>query len=451
MINKLQRTIFPLFLASILIIAVYVANAQITNMAKIRNTGQISTTKIWAKSGYWRDIQTAVDTVSAIGGGIVYIPEGTWNFVNKGESWSGARVVIPAGVSIFGAPTERYENGSVKEWKTVLVMPWEVPTTGPDDNPTWFRFTVNANKPIRFSDIKLVGYRYFNTSSRTMYRGVEIWGPYENYPTTGCLDFRIDHCCFQDLAGSGVAISGESEHNRRVYRGIIDHNVFNNTYGQPGFGSSPGGYNNRTLNYGIMLRRWACDVWDYSLTNIHGKYTNYTVFIENNYFSKWRHCICSNDGFHVVARYNIVEGDYGYSFDGHGSYADDYRPYAVGTRAWEVYNNTFKNPDTRWTTQPVALNIRGGSWIVTNNTLIGYYALCDLNNDWGNYEPYCPQCHINQTYIWNNNLGGAQFVKYNSDNTLNVHYFLRAPNLTSDGFEYIPYVYPHPLTQGRES
>jgi hypothetical protein len=200
-----------------------------------------------------------------------------------------------------------------------------------------------------------------------------------------------------------------------------------------------------------MLRRWACDVWDYSLTNIHGKYTNYTVFIENNYFSKWRHCICSNDGFHVVARYNIVEGDYGYSFDGHGSYADDYHPYAVGTRAWEVYNNTFKNPDTRWTTQPVALNIRGGSWIVTNNTLIGYYALCDLNNDWGNYEPYCPQCHINQTYIWNNNLGGAQFVKYNSDNTLNVNYFLRAPNLTSDGFEYIPYVYPHPLTQGRES
>jgi hypothetical protein len=440
---RIHQTVLPTILATILIIATYIAHAQLTNTAKIHSTGQISTTKIWAKSGYWRDIQAAVDAVAAAGGGIVYIPEGTWNFVNVDESWMGVRVNIPAGVNLFGAPTERDARGQVVAWKTVLVMPWEVPTTGPDDNPCWFRFTVNHNKPVRFSDIKLIGYRYFDPESTSMYIGVEIYGPYEEYSTTGCLDFRIDHCCFQDLAGSGVAINGESEHNRRVYRGVIDHNIFNNTCGDPGFEN----YNARTLGYGISLRRWACDVWDYNITNILGQYTDYTVFIEDNYFSKWRHCVCSNDGFHYVFRHNTIEGDYAIgSIDGHGSYADDYHPYAVGTRAVEVYNNLFKNPDTAYTNVPWALNIRGGSWIVTNNTLIGYYALCDLNNDWGNYVPYCPQCHINQTYIWNNTLTGAAIIKYNSDNTENVHYFLRAPNFAQDGFEYMPYPYPNPLT-----
>jgi hypothetical protein len=156
--------------------------------------------------------------------------------------------------------------------------------------------------------------------------------------------------------------------------------------------------------------------------------------------------VASNDGFHYVFRHNTVEGDYAIgSIDGHGSYADGNHPYAVGTRAVEVYNNLFKNPDTTYTNVPWALNIRGGSWIVTNNTLIGYYALCDLNNDWGNYEPYCLQCRINQTYIWSNNLGGAILIKYNKDSTVNVHYFLRAPNQQQDGFEYKPYSYPHPL------
>ncbi|MFX1537638.1 MAG: hypothetical protein ACFFDI_25860 [Promethearchaeota archaeon] len=223
---------------------------------------------------------------------------------------------------------------------------------------------------------------------------------------------------------------------------MIDHNRLVNTYGDPGLMR----YEEATLGYGISMRRWACDVWDYDIANIIGQYTNYTIFIEDNYFSKWRHCVSSNDGFHYVFRRNTVEGDYGIgSVDGHGSYADSNHPYAVGTRAVEVYDNTFKNPDTTWTSIPWALNIRGGSWVVTNNILVGYYALCDLNNDWGNYEPYTPQCHISDTYIWGNDLGGAQLIKYNWDNTENVNYFLRAPSLAQDGFEYTPYPYPHPL------
>lgn len=443
--NRLHQIIFIAIIV-LIIISAYIVHARLTSTVIVRNIGQLSTTKVWAKSGYWRDIQAAVDAAAAAGGGTVYIPEGVWNFVNVNESWTKARVIVPSGVNIFGAPTERYANSSVKEWKTVLVMPWEVPTTGPDDMPAWFRIVFNETYPertTRISDLKLVGYRYFNTNSKTMYIGIQFYTGYASYPTAGLINFRIDHCCFQDLAGSGIWGISEAEYNRRSFCGVIDHNVFVNTYGNPGLMN----YDARTLGYGVGLRRWASDVWDYDVSNIHGKYTNYTVFIEDNYFSKWRHSVCSNDGFHVVFRHNIVERDYAIgSVDGHGSYADDSHPYAVGTRAYEVYDNIFRDPDTTWTKVPWALNIRGGSWIVFNNTLIGYNALCDLNNDWGNYAPYCPQCHINQTYIWNNSLGGANIIKYNSDNTQDVHYFLRAPNLQIDRWVYTPYPYPHPLT-----
>ncbi|MEM4713651.1 MAG: hypothetical protein QXQ61_03770, partial [Candidatus Bathyarchaeia archaeon] len=59
----------------------------------ISNTGRIAP-EITARSGYWRDIQDAVNLAASNGIGIVRIPEGTWNFVNIGESWTDSRVVI---------------------------------------------------------------------------------------------------------------------------------------------------------------------------------------------------------------------------------------------------------------------------------------------------------------------------------------------------------------------
>jgi hypothetical protein len=422
-------------------------------MALIYRT--LSAIDVYADSGYWQDIQNAVDEVvyaSGGAGGNVHIPAGQFNFVNVGESWTGTRVVAPPGVNFFGAPTERDAKGQVIAWKTVLVMPWEVPTSGPDDKPTWFgvSLTGSTDKSFRFSDIKLVGWRFYNNSSKTQYTGVAAFASeYTEYPTEGIQDMRVDHCNFQDLCGHAVSFATtEAEHNRRPVSGVIDHNRMVNTIGIP----AP--YEAITVGYGIIMRRWTCDVWEANAANVFGRYNNYTVVIEDNYFSKWRHCTSSNDGIHQIVRHNIFEGCYGYGeVDGHGSYADEgTRSYAVGTRAMEVYENIFKNPDTSWTTpgswdsKSFAINIRGGSIIATNNTLIGYYALCDLNNDWGNYVPMAPQCFISQTYIWGNNLGGAYIIRYNSDNTENVNYFLRAPNLVQDGFTYTPYPYPHPLT-----
>ena len=63
---------------------------------------------VTATNGSAVGIQEAVDQVAAAGYGNVFIPEGTFNFVEVGEPWT--TVTIPAGVNIFGAPTERDAN-----------------------------------------------------------------------------------------------------------------------------------------------------------------------------------------------------------------------------------------------------------------------------------------------------------------------------------------------------
>jgi hypothetical protein len=85
-----------------------------------------------------------------MGGGIVYIPAGTFNFVEVEEDWTDAAVNVPAGINIFGAPTERDANDQVIEWKTILRLPWDA-TAG----NSWFTFTGNAdpNKSLRGSPI----------------------------------------------------------------------------------------------------------------------------------------------------------------------------------------------------------------------------------------------------------------------------------------------------------
>jgi len=414
-------------------------NSSSTGIITFTLTSETTLLTVIADSGSATDIQAAVDHVVANGGeGNVRIPEGTWNFVDAGGPWQ--TVAVPCGVNIFGAPTERDQNGQVIEWKTVLVMPYEAP-----DGSTWFEYTIDEQvtfNSFRFSDVKLVGWRYYNQSSTTMYIGISVSAEYTEYPTTGIRDFRIDHCNFQDMAGSAISFITNSEHNRRPVSGVIDHNRFVNSYGDIGFME----YENRTLGYGISMRRWACDVWENDTLEVWGHYTNYTVVIEDNYFSKWRHATCSNDGIHQIVRFNTFNGSYGHgAVDGHGSRreVDGERWYAVGTRCMEVYNNTFLNYDSTWDT-PWVINIRGGSALVYNNSLDGSYPyLLDLNNDWGNYDEL-DYCAINDTYIWDNQLNGASIIHYNKDSVQDVNYFLHEPT------GYAAYPYPHPLVSGEE-
>jgi len=372
----------------------------------------INLSAVMAKSGYWKDIQEAVDLVASMGGGNVYIPEGTFNFVNVNESWTGARVVIPAGVNLFGARTERYENGSVKEWKTVLVMPWDMPGDKSYNPPHWFLIEGNSdpNKSSRFSDIKLVGYREFNHSATGMYRGILI---------KGVQNFRIDHCFFDEIP-EGVETGIQTTYPSS---GIIDHNIFDNEYCNYTLD-----WYTREVGYGIGVNRhewWT--TWD-NITDILGQYLNYTVFIEDNFFTRWRSVVAGNRGAHYVFRHNIVKGGLGKGeVDIHPSWNSPY----VSCRAAEVYENIFIDPVN---IHAYAVEMFAGGGVFFNNTLSGYEIfIIDSATSW-NTTLMGPQ----EVYIWNNNLGGA--IVEDGWMEENVHYFLYKPDW------YTPYPYPHPLT-----
>jgi len=415
--SRSYQTLFVIVLATITV-AVYSIEAQLVNTAVIHNIGRVST-RIWAKSGYWRDIQDAVNIVAAAGGGEVYIPAGTWNFVNVGESWTGARVTVPAGVSIFGAPSEKYANGTVKEWKTILILPWDAP------GALWFSIGSDGaavQKFTRFSDIKMVGYRYFNSSSTYMHAGILL---------TCILDFRIDHCCFQDIA-AGITVRGSNLPEQFVshywIRGVIDHCVFNNTVGVP----AP--YENRTVGYGVHVSRgsgWRFIDWEPNSTKVLGQYTNYTVVIEDCYFSKWRHCVAVSNGAHAIVRNCVIKYDYAYgSLDIHGN---------NGGRAIEIYNCTITDAVSGG--QVYATFIRGGAGVAFNNIVGGgvYRYFLYFSNEHEN-----PTYWVHDWYIWNNTMigGCSLLIKYDPTNDINENedYFLYAPTW------YTPFPYPHPLT-----
>jgi hypothetical protein len=460
----------------------------------IRSSGQISIPTITAKSGYWQDIQSAVDWIVVHGEvGNVYIPEGTWNFVNPGESWTGARVVVPAGVNIFGAPTERtnglpYDgfgqnpNGQVVEWKTVLVIPWDVPGSY-ENMPIMFRFVGNGDpsRPSRFSDIKLVGYRSIDANSTALIKGVKM----ENV-----MNFRVDHCYFENIAGGGVEIGYRTEtRSLGVGNGVIDHSYFVNTVGHVEYDAS-----NCTVQYGVVVKRNTfADLWEKDVSKVLGRYTEYSVYVEDCYFEKWRHCVSANAGAHYVFRHNTVQHDYGQSLDAHGWFMTkcsnpdhgvindppamwnethwvcgyEVEPGIIcgeplggeyfiitmlGTRIVEIYNN--KILDANWTlsSRPNVIQLRGGSGVIFNNIAGGgtYKYLVSLSND-AKDRPEGSKVWCNDIWIWNNTLLEGMTLLSKSDPYDQIieeeNYHLHAPHT----FSYTPYPYPHPLTLEEKS
>jgi hypothetical protein len=435
------KHIKPYFIFSILVIVLGIlcvipANSLLMTNIVIKSHGAISTGP-YARSGSAEDIQAAIDWVVANGGiGDVYIPAGTFNFVEVGEPWM--TVEIPAGVNIFGAPTERDVEGQVTEWKTVLTMPYEAPS-----GSEFFHIKgeQDPNKPSRFSDIKLVGYREINPTSTTMYFGVIM---------DDILNGRVDHCSFRNLGESGVAfwvgaygMGGRKEYGRTFTSGVIDHCSFVNTAGVP-YGSD-GTWNTRTVGYGVAMSRGGySEEWDENIENVFGQYTPYSVYIEDCYFERWRHCICSGAGSHWVLRHSTISNDFGHgSVDSHAQAWIYEGRTIVGTRAAEIYNNQFVNPVNE---QPYsALDVfwqRGGAALFFNNTISGYDLAVYLSQE---APDTIEKCQIHDTYIWNNNLGGAQEISVWTDKKPieeGIDYFRHAPQT----FNYEPYPYPHPLT-----
>lgn len=413
-----------------------------TDSISIRSTGQISVLKIYAASGSATDIQAAVDQVIAAGGiGDVYIPAGIFNFVEIGEPW--VTVNVPAGVNIYGAPTERtsglsYDgigqdpNDQVVEWKTVLIIPYDAPGSW-SPVTSWFKIigTSDPNESSRFSDIKLVGYRSIDPKSVAVQEAVGV---------TNVINYRIDHCYFEHT-GLGVGSTGVSN------KGVIDHNYFVN----PVAATVGPDMDDWTVFYGVVVSRGEGDYWDDNIANVLGQYTDYTTVIENCYFEKWRHDVAANGGAHYVFRHNTIQDCFGFgSLDAHGWGTEvGGEVTAVGTRAVEIYNNDILDAfDSGWATF-----IRGGAGVAFNNRVGGdqYHAFIYLSN-----EGEVPKTWVNDWWIWDNTMlpsapdsyiGGADcrlLIKIDPEENITegVNYWFTEPHT----FSYQPYSYPHPLT-----
>jgi len=440
---------YAIFLVSVILVGILSLSpeiASLVNSAVIKSTGRIvwEQTYVGAKSGSAEDIQAAVDEVAAMGGGNVYIPEGTFNFIDVGAPWE--TVYVPPGVNIIGAGMVDEnlvfdETDQTDNWKTVLKLPYEYPTGVGDESDQYEFFELrNPNESSignRLSGFAIVGYR-----DELLAQGADPMAyPFPTFKAIkifGVIDFRIDHVLIRNAGGGAVEVKNDYTGTVDYYgQGVIDHCKFINTAGWGCAGDHPRTFGDRTVGYGVGFRlSWNADfsAWEYDISKVLGTYSK-TVFIEDCYFQRWRHCYCGNSGAHIVFRYNTINLDCAYgSIDSH----EDYN--IIATRAVEVYNNSIVNPnpyDPR-----AAINMRGGGGVFFNNTVTDYKFFIEMPVRWSNYE-----CRPHDIWMWDNTIDVWSTV-YAIDSSYieNVDWFLRTPSLAQDGFDYTPYPYPHPLT-----
>jgi hypothetical protein len=281
------------------------------------------------------------------------------------------------------------------------------------------------------------------------------------------MDFRVDHCCLEHICADGIATGGLK------CRGVIDHCSIYNIYGWDNLG----GYTDSNVGYGIVVQRDYDSPFDPTMS-VLGQYTDYTIFIEDCYFSRWRHCVASGVGGYYVFRHNIVDYDLGhFSMDVHGVRTSGY----AGGRGAEIYENTFINVN-QWipvTTSPfynVSRNSAntsssdyrdlfqdgGGCGVWFNNYIdtsyrsdaIALYTEDDISDPtwhlkdfclWSTQGPWTPNS-------WNGPISGfsgrnvAAYWSRSAGSYGDASYPNVDPSWSIAG--YTPYPYPHPLTLG---
>lgn len=247
-----------------------------------------------AYDGHWQALQEAGSLGKA--GDTVLIPRGEHDYVDVDEPWpSVGYVTLPNGVNIGAAtPTPKDTNGYPTSWPTVLRVPWNCPNSG----KRFFYWYGSKNLPVKVSDLMLIGQRYYDHADTARVGGFNIgYG--------GVSNFRFHHLFFQDITWGGIAINDGG--------GVIDHSFFVNSVGKVVSAIA-----DSDVIYGVNLGDGKN--WVYHPRDIMGKYfPEKSVYIEDCYFEKWRHCIAANSGTHYVLRNSTINADYFYgAVDGHG-------------------------------------------------------------------------------------------------------------------------------------
>jgi hypothetical protein len=238
---------------------------------------------------------------------------------------------------------------------------------------------------------------------------------------------------------------------------VIDHCEFGDQFNRYMYGIRVHGTNQQS---------------DYKIPASFGVNNPNAVFIEDNVFDDCYHSVSAFSSSKVVFRYNTVKNPTSY-LDGHGPCFDiGCRRSTIprsGTYIYEIYNNTIDSG-----TYPWCINIRGGTGIVTDNTLINCKVgfrlemeKCSIGKNCTEAQG-CPHSNTDtnacyqspyQWWIWNNDYRGSgkllrlgDLFDYGDKGTgcirENQEYYLRAPQAGDPIAIYNKYPYPHPAITG---
>ena len=247
-----------------------------------------------------------------------------------------------------------------------------------------------------------------------------------------CPNFRIDNCIFE---GGKYIIGIGNEIGEEPSTGVIDHCKI--------FRGHSSAYD---TSYGISMgAREYIDEKELGTTD--------AVVVEDCILEDLGHPIGAFGGSHYVLRNSVIRYHHNkaaFPLDAHGPGYTFFNNVTRGTRAWEIYNNTFiGNPDAsplEWR----AIGLRAGKGVIYNNNIKNFRHAVSFYCD-----PYT--CNnggldrVNGAYIWGNTLEnvteGEILVQDNTDCT--KEYIRRGVEFFTQPLEnYTPLVYPHPLVAG---
>ena len=421
------------FLSLALILALLTGSSRIARMPIILPLPGVIERSTWPASSYY-GAQTYITATSCSQADVQAAID---------AALDGDFVLVPAGQCTWTTPAA-YTPSVTLNQKQITLMGAGIDQTIITDGTT-----IEWNEtPMRVDGVtgvpfRITGFTFIGNGQNDSFPVINING--ESH------DWRIDHIQFND-AKRAISTSGETY-------GVIDHCTFSNhAYDFP--------YQAISISAGD-------DVWQKPLA----LGTANAVYIEDCLFdyTKFGNTVDGHIGARFVFRHNTLQGTY---IEAHGFCCNLSR----GTFSYEIYANTLIGSTSTW----VPFSLRGGTGVVYDNTVSGYFGLpqVQIYNDrscpdrpWqgvcdgtspvdGNQDPSGYPCRdqigrstdlpngqqtYEPLYEWNNTYNGEDMdvtlnpgmcTQMSSHLIENRDYF----NDTSRP-AYTPYPYPHPLTK----
>lgn len=349
-------------------------------------------------------VQSAVN--SASNGDVVRVPAGTC-------TWSSPVKIGPKAITLQGAGVKQTNIVHSASGSQVKLI----------------QFTEHATLPTRITGFSFSGGTYDR-------RFIGCWGN-GNYTSA---PMRIDHNSF-------ISGSGSIQVDLFSCRGLLDHNAF-----------TADGNSELIHVWGPGTAGWSADVTPGSAN---------ATYIEDNTFyngnqggSTWnaQSAVQAYDAARVVIRYNTFNNQ---QVDTHGGSN-------IGTRWFEIYENTFNDTISGWIR---GFDIRAGSGVIFNNDRRGSgynpdialrYECRSGDTQYRVGEGYA-RAHWSPVYIWSNDSdfkvttdrgscgeGPQAGVNYfvSSGKPSSMKRLQKAGDSSSTTYSYSPFLYPYPLTAG---